>query len=287
MKWIAASGLKLTIILAILVLLITGCGGIGAGSDDSLKEIKEKGVLILGCDDSFPPMGFRNEAGVIVGFDIDLARAVAEKLGVTLEPKPIDWDNKELELLIGNIDVIWNGYTILAERDLQVEFTKPYLNNAQILAVRIDSNINSLDDLAGKIVGCQSSSAAEEALAKDTAFTASLASVRKYNDYQTALLDLQISDRVDAIAGDKILIEYEMTQMPGVFRILDENLSAEYYGVGCRQGSVSLRKAIDKALDELYEDGTIDKISGDWFDSNIVIRDVEKLTQDQLKALEE
>ena len=287
MKWIAVSGLKLTALIMTAALMITGCGGIGAGSDDSLKEIKEKGVLILGCDDAFPPMGFRNEAGDIVGFDIDLAGAVAEKLGVTLEPKPIIWENKELELIIGNIDVIWNGYSILPDRNEQVEFSKPYLNNEQVIVVSANSSINSLDDLAGKIVGCQSSSAAEDVLQKDTPFNASLAEIKKYNDYQTALLDLQISDRVDAIVGDKVLIEYEMTQMPGVFRILDESLAIEYYGIGCRQGSVNLRKAIDKALDELYDDGTVDRISTKWFGSNIVIRDVAKLTQDQINELEE
>ncbi|MDR0570529.1 MAG: amino acid ABC transporter substrate-binding protein [Clostridiales Family XIII bacterium] len=284
----ARKNLKLLAALLAALLAVTGCGqGGGSSADNSLKEITEKGKLTLGCDDSFPPMGFRDESGEIVGFDIDLARGVAEKLGVELEVKPVVWENKELELINGNIDVIWNGYTIMASRDEQVEFTKPYLNNQQVVAVKKDAPINTLADLEGKTLGCQAASAAEDVVNGDEALRSSLADLKSYNDYQTALMDLRISDRVDAIAGDKVLIEYEMTKMPDTFRILDESLSEEYYGIGCRKGAKALAAAIDKALDDMQSDGSIDAICANWFENNIVIRDKDKLTQKELKELEE
>jgi polar amino acid transport system substrate-binding protein len=97
-----------------------------------------------------------------------------------------------------------------------------------------------------------------------------------------ALIDLGTS-RLDALAIDKIYIGYAMAQNPGKYRVLDESLSDEYYGIGCAKGAVALREAIDKALDELYADGSIEKLSTKWFGENIVIRDVDQLTADDFK----
>ena len=228
-------------------------------------------------------MGF-DDNGEIKGFDIDLAKAVANKLGVELEAKPIDWSNKELELQNKKIDVIWNGYTINGDRNKQVEFTKPYLRNTQRLVVKANSSIKSKADLAGKVLGVQIDSAAEEVVKADTSFTDSLKELKIYNTYQEAMLDLKSSDRVDAVGGDKILLDYVMTQEQGAFRLLDDELASEYYGIGCRKGEVALREAIDKALDELQEEGALDAISSRWFGSNVVVRDVEKLTDKDLQA---
>jgi polar amino acid transport system substrate-binding protein len=254
----------------------------GEASDSSLEDVLAKGELILGCDDSFAPMGFRDQKGDIVGFDIDLARGVAEKLGVELVIKPINWQTKEMELTNGNIDVIWNGYSITAARDLEVEFTKPYLNNEQLYVVRADSDIQSVADLAEKVLGCQIDSAAQSAIEADAELSASIAELTKYDQYQDALYDLKISDRVAAVAVDKVLINYEMSMAPGVYRVLDDILSIEYYGIGCRKGEAALREAIDQALDDMQTDGTTDAICETWFGENIVIRDVEKLTQAEL-----
>jgi polar amino acid transport system substrate-binding protein len=200
-------------------------------------------------------------------------------MGVKLVVKPIDWGAKEMELQSGNIDVIWNGYSITAERNDMVTFTKPYLNNAQMLVVRADSDIASKGDLAGKIVGAQIESAAESLVKEDTAFNDSLGELRTYDDYQDALNDLKSSTRIDAVAVDKILIEYVMQQSPDTFKTLDESLGDEYFGIGCRQGEAALADAIDKALDELKEDGGTKSVSDTWFSGeDIVIRDVPRLT---------
>lgn len=278
-------------ILLVLVLIMSvfavGCGGgtdekPSGDADTSLTDLQAKGTLVVGIDDQFPPMGFVGEDGEITGFDVELAKLVAEKLGVEAEPQPIDWSAKEMELSSGNIDVIWNGYTITAERIEQVEFTKPYLNNEQVLVVANDSPYKTKADLKGKIVGAQVESAGLSALKADSVLSSSVADIPEYDDYMMALLDVG-SSRLDAIAIDKILIGYTMSQDPGKYRVLDESLDDEYYGIGCAKGAVALREAIDKALDELYEDGSIEKLSTKWFGENIVIRDVDQLTADDFE----
>ncbi len=281
---------KISILLVLVLVLVlimsifaVGCGGGAAeeeatpDADASLTDLQAKGTMIVGIDDQFPPMGFVGEDGEITGFDVELSKLVAEKLGVEAEIQPIDWSAKEMELNSGNIDVIWNGYTITAERIEQVEFTKPYLNNEQVLVVANDSTYNAKADLEGKIVGAQVESAGLAALNADTEFAGTLTEVPEYDDYMMALLDLG-SSRLDGIAIDKIYIGYTMAQEPGKYRMLDESLSDEYYGIGCAKGAVALREAIDKALDELYEDGSIEALSTKWFGENIVIRDVDQLT---------
>lgn len=279
--------LMLALLLALSIFAV-GCGGsddkdASTAEDTSLADIQEKGTLVLGCDDEFPPMGFRDEDGNLVGFDIELAEAVCEKLGVKLEEKPINWDSKELELSNKNIDVIWNGYSIDADRNEKVEFTKPYLNNEQLIAVKADSDVQSKADLAGKVLGVQAESAAYKLIIKDEKFNDSLKELREYDTYQNAMIDLLNGNRIEGVAGDKILLNYVMQQEPDKYRLLEDSLSKEYFGIGCRKGEVALREAIDKALDELNEDGTIENICNKWFGQNIVIRDVEKLTAEDFE----
>ena len=275
------------VLVLILSVFAVGCGGSAkegskTDADSSLTDLKAKGTMVVGIDDQFPPMGFVGKDGELTGFDVELAKLVAEKLGVEAKIQPINWDAKEMELNSGNIDVIWNGYTITADRNKEVEFTKPYLNNQQVLVVAKDSPYQTKADLKGKTVGAQVESAGLDALKADPVLSKSVSNIPEYDDYLMALMDLGTS-RLDAVAIDKILIGYTMSQEPGKYRVLDETLSDEYYGIGCAKGAVALREAIDKALDDLYADGSIEKLSTKWFGENIVIRDVDKLTADDLK----
>lgn len=276
-------------LLLVLVMIIgvfaVGCGTSGDSNevtldDTSLTDVQAKGTLVVGCDDEFPPMGFRDETGEVTGFDIELSRLVAEKLGVEAVIQPIDWKTKEMSLESKKIDLIWNGYTIDKERNSKVEYTKPYLNNQQVIVVKADSPVNIKEDLAGKIVGAQANSSGLKAIKSDEAFKDSLAEYKEYDTYPQALLDLQ--GRIDAVVIDKILIGYVMAQEPDTYRILEGAMGDEYYGIGCPKDGVALRIAIDNALDELMEDGSIETLSTEWFGSNIVIRDVEKLTDGDL-----
>ncbi|MGI5894979.1 MAG: transporter substrate-binding domain-containing protein [Candidatus Merdivicinus sp.] len=176
-----------------------------ASDDTSLEDLKERGKFIIGLDDSFPPMGFRDEENNIVGVDIELAAEVAERLGVEFEAQPINWDTKEMELENGNIDCIWNGMTVTDERKEAMFLSKPYLNNRQVVIVKESSGIETLADLEGKIVALQKGSSAEQALASSS--IADKVTVQTYDENVTAFMDLQ-AGRADAFLVDEVVGNY-------------------------------------------------------------------------------
>ena len=152
----------LTALVMALGFTLTGCGD--NKEDTSLADVQAKGELVMGLDDSFPPMGFRDEDQNIVGFDVDVAKEVAAKMGVELKLQPIDWNSKEQELSTGNVDCLWNGFTKTEQRDKEMNLSEPYMKNTQVVVVLADSGINSIADLAGKVVDVQSGSSAELAI---------------------------------------------------------------------------------------------------------------------------
>jgi polar amino acid transport system substrate-binding protein len=239
-------------------------------ADDSLKAVKDKGQLVLGLDDAFPPMGFRDDNNEIVGYDIDLAKEAAVRLGVKLVLQPIDWNAKEQELNTGKIDCIWNGFTITPEREEAMSFTKPYLKNAQVVVVRKGSGYTTLASLKGRKVGLQAGSSAAGALEEAKDFRASLKSVIEFKDNLTALMDLEIRG-VDAVVMDLLVANDNIKRSGKAYSILAESLAPENYGVGFRKGDLALRDAVQAALEAMAKDGTIAKISTKWFGSDISI----------------
>lgn len=235
-------------------------------SNDGEKEDK----LVIGIDDKFAPMGFRDEDNEITGFDIDYAKAATEKMDVEVEFQPIDWKTKESELSSGRIDLIWNGYTITDERKEKVLFTKPYLENAQVVVTLEDSKLTKLDDLKGKVVGLQSLSSASDALNANP-IKSEIKTITEYSDNVLALSDLK-AGRLDAVVIDEVVIDYYMSKEEATFKVLDESLSPEQYGVGVKKGKEDLLKDLQKALDEMNEDGTAAKISEKWFGENKVLK---------------
>ena len=179
--------------------------------DNSLQYILDKGELVLGLDDSFPPMGYSDsKTGEIVGFDIDLAEEVCKRLGVKLIKQPISWDAKEIELSSKNIDVIWNGMSMTDERIENMFLSKPYIANAQVIIVAEDSPIKTKADLKGKKVGLQKGSSALDAVTADTeTYNAIMdgGEIVQFDENLTAYLDLK-AGRVDAFVVDKVVGEY-------------------------------------------------------------------------------
>jgi len=175
--------------------------------DASLDAIKTKGKIILGLDENFPPMGFRDDKGEIVGFDIDLATEVAKRLGVSLELQPINWDAKELELETGKIDLIWNGMTITPERIEAMFFTKAYIANRQVVVVPEGSSIKTKADLKGKVVGLQKGSSSLDALNGEPEIASSVKEISEYDDNVAAYMDLK-AGRIDAFIVDEVAGRY-------------------------------------------------------------------------------
>jgi len=265
--------MKKTVLVLMLVLcaaVVFASGAKESGVDNSLEYIKGKGNLVLGLDDSFPPMGYRDENNEIVGFDIDVAKEVCKRLGVKLVLQPIDWNAKEQELATKQIDCIWNGFTVTEERKKSLTFSDAYVNNAQVLIVLNDSSYKTLDDLKGKTVGLQAGSSAADALDDSPAFKASLKGVIELKDNLTALMDLQAGG-CDAVLMDLLVANYAIKQSAKPMRILDEGLANEEYAVGFRLGEKALADAVTKAMKDMAADGTMAKIATEWFGADITV----------------
>lgn len=258
----------IVLLLAVLVLFTFSCKKSG-DADNTLAKIKKQGYFVLGLDDSFPPMGFRDNSGEIVGFDIDLAAEAAKRLGVEVKLKPVDWDGVILSLKKGDIDLVWNGMTITESRKKQIAFSDTYLENKQIVIVGIDGAIQSKADLKDKTVGLQMGSSSEEALKNDASVTAGLKEIKKYSNNIEALLDLK-AGRIDAVVVDEIVGRYYIAKKPGIYRVLNDDFGRESYGIGFRQEDVAFLTAINNALDEMRNDGSAAAISKKWFDEDIM-----------------
>ena len=266
--------MKKIFVIAIAFLMVVSTvfaqGSSEAAGDRSLEKIKEKGVFVLGLDDSFPPMGYRDENNEIVGFDIDLAKEVCKGLGVELKCQPIDWSAKEQELATGQIDCIWNGFTKTEEREKSMTLSMAYVNNAQVIVVKSSSSIKTIADLKGKSIGVQAGSSGEEAIYDTEGFADSVKEIIPYKDYLTALMDLEIGG-VDGIVMDLLVANDNINRSGKDFRILDETLSAEEYVIGFRKGEVALCEAVEKELYALKDSGKLAGIATKWFGADITV----------------
>lgn len=259
--------------VSVVAFSLVGCGDRKTNTNESeaTTETLSKDVLIVGLDDAFPPMGYRDENGEIVGFDIDLANALGEKIGKEIEFQTIDWNMKEAELNAGNIDFIWNGYSISDERKAQVDFSVPYLKNKQIIITLAESGINTKADLAGKTVGAQSGSTAVDAVEDEPEVLETFkdGKVVTYETNNDVLMDLE-AGRIDAVVADEILVRYYISKKgEEKFKILAEDFGEEEYGVGMRKGETELVETFNKAYEELKADGTAAEISKKWFGEDI------------------
>lgn len=240
-------------------------GDTAAAAEGTVKT--PSGNFTVGFDQEFPPMGFVGDDGQFTGFDLDLAKEVASRLGLEFVPQPINWDAKDMELDSGNIDCIWNGFTMQGREDAYT-WVGPYMANNQVFVVNADSDIASKADLAGKAVEVQKDSSGLAALQDDAELSASFGSMTEVADYNTALMDLE-SGACDAVCMDSIVAGYQIKSSGKDMKILDDTLSAEEYGIGFKKGEDELAKAVYDTLMEMKDDGTVAKISNDWFGSDV------------------
>lgn len=268
-----------------MVLSLAACGGAKTETTEAETTAEKKeetttagttaaetaeaagGTLIVGFDQDFPPMGFVGDNGEYTGFDLDLAKEVASRLGLEYKAQPVAWDSKDMELESGNIDCIWNGFTITGRED-DYTWTTPYMANKQVFVVANDSDIKSQADLAGKVVEVQADSSAEAALKENQDLANTFGQLLTTPDYNTAFMDLE-QGAVDAVAMDVIVAGYQIKQRNADFKILDDSLSEEEYGVGFKKGNTELRDKVQGALEEMAADGTLAKIADEWFGEDV------------------
>lgn len=264
-KWqkILAAGLA-----AMMMAVVAGCGADQGKSSGSSGA--KGGKIVVGLDDNFPPMGFKDTNGEITGFDIDLAKEATKRLGREVEFKAIDWSSKEAELKSGRVDVLWNGLDITDKRKENMLFSDPYMDNRQIVFVKKgDDSIKAEADLAGKVVGTQSASTSEEYMDGSEFFKTKVTEVKKYSDFVSAFMDLE-NGRVDAVVGDEIVGRYYMSKHPDQIDAMDVVIGeVSTFGIGFAKDNQALRDEVQKVLDEMKKDGTMAKISEKWFTKDI------------------
>ncbi len=257
--------LKRIIAVCIMIMMLFTIVACSNKTEDTNKDTGNS--FTVGFDKNFPPMGFVGNDGEFTGFDLDLAAEVARRLDMNLVLQPIAWDSKDMELSSKNVDCIWNGFTMNGRED-GYTWTEPYMENYQVFVVRADSDIKTLDNLAGKSVIVQADSSAEAALKDRPDLMDSFKELLKTGDYNTALMDLE-TGAVDAVAMDEIVARYQIEDQGKKFVVIEEKLSAEEYGVGFLLGNTELRDKVQAALEEMAADGTMAEISDKWFGKDI------------------
>ena len=254
--------LKNLLLAGLAVVSLVAFAGCGSNTSTGSQELPKK--VVVGLDDSFPPMGFRDENNQIVGFDIDLAKEAAKRAGMEIEFKPIDWAAKEAELKGKKVDALWNGLTITEERKKNILFSDPYMQDKELIVVRADNNsINGKADLAGKTVGVQTASAGETAL-KNDADSKNIKEVKTYDDYVAAFNDLALG-RIDAVVADGVVARYTLTKKPELRIVEGTDYGADIFAIGFRTDDKALADKFNQILIEMKKDGTADKIAEKWF----------------------
>lgn len=263
---------KIGFILALVLIafLVMGTASAGlfdflGGGNSTAKVTNNDSNLIVGFDAEFPPYGFSDGKGGYQGFDLDLAQEVCNRNNWTLVKQPIDWDAKDAELNSGTIDCIWNGFTING-RENDYTWSDAYIDNKQVIVVKADSGINSLADLKGKNVETQKDSSALAALQGDNKTIGdTFGKLVEVADYNTAFMDLK-SGACDAVALDIGVAQYQVNggNDTGSFKILNDTISSEKYGIGFKKGNTDLKDQVQKTLDEMFADGTVAKIAENY-----------------------
>ena len=257
--------------MLLTTMIFTGCGGDNGAKNEGADGAKK---IVVGLDDEYPPMGFKDDKNQIIGFDVDLAKAAAAKLGREVEFKAIDWNSKEAELKSGRIDVLWNGLDITPERQENMLFSDPYMDNRQIIFIRkgddANSNIADENGLAGKNVGTQAGSTAEAYITGNDELKNSFKEFKTYGDYISAFMDLE-NGRLDAVVCDEIVGRYYMAKHADKLDALNVVVGpTSEFGIAFAKENTALRDEVQKAFDEIVADGTAKRISEEWFGADLI-----------------
>ncbi|MCM3612208.1 amino acid ABC transporter substrate-binding protein [Planococcus sp. MERTA32b] len=259
------------------VLLLAACGDSSedatteenqeatGSSEDLLAKVQEESTLLVGTEGTYPPFTFHDDSGELTGFDVEIAREVAERLGVEAKFLETQWDGMFAGLDSGRFDMVANQVGIREDRLESYDFSDPYITSAAVLVTSKDeTEITSFEDLEGK-VSAQSLTSNYADIAKE--YGAELTGVEGFNQ----AIELLVSDRVDATVNDKISVLDFLNQRPDApIQIADESDDASKSGLQFRKDSGAIVDEVNKALADMIEDGTYDEISQKWFGENVL-----------------
>ena len=271
--------LGLLTLVGMAVMSLAGCTQLASNPKvDNWDKYQQQKSITVGFDNTFVPMGFEEKNGNYAGFDIELAKYVSKKLGITVHFQPIDWDMKETELQNGTIDAIWNGYSATDERREKVAFTIPYMQNTQILVVKKTSGIHSVEDMTGKVLGAQNGSSGMLDFEEHPEVLKNRVKGGDADQYQSvneAIIDLK-NDRIDALLIDRVYADYYLTTegIADEYDTIPSGFESESFAVGVRPADKKLLKALNQAFKELYQEGVFQQISQKWFGEDVATPEV-------------
>ena len=271
--------LGLLALVGMAVMSLAGCTQLASNPTvDNWDKYQQQKSITVGFDNTFVPMGFEEKNGNYAGFDIELAKYVSKKLGITVHFQPIDWDMKETELQNGTIDAIWNGYSATDERREKVAFTIPYMQNTQILVVKKTSGIHSVEDMTGKVLGAQNGSSGMLDFEEHPEVLKNRVKGGDADQYQSvneAIIDLK-NDRIDALLIDRVYADYYLTTegIADQYDTIPSGFESESFAVGVRLADEKLLEALNKAFKELYQEGIFQQISQKWFGEDVATPEV-------------
>ena len=271
--------LGLLALVGMVVMSLAGCTQLASNPTvDNWDKYQQQKSITVGFDNTFVPMGFEEKNGNYAGFDIELAKYVSKKLGITVHFQPIDWDMKETELQNGTIDAIWNGYSATDERRLKVAFTIPYMQNTQILVVKKTSGIHSVEDMMGKVLGAQNGSSGMLDFEEHPEVLKNRVKGGDADQYQSvneAIIDLK-NDRIDALLIDRVYADYYLTTegIADEYDTIPSGFESESFAVGVRPADRKLLEALNEAFKELYQEGIFQQISQKWFGEDVATPEV-------------
>jgi len=271
--------LGLLTLVGMAVMSLAGCTQLASNPTvDNWDKYQQQKSITVGFDNTFVPMGFEEKNGNYAGFDIELAKYVSKKLGITVHFQPIDWDMKETELQNGTIDAIWNGYSATDERREKVAFTIPYMQNTQILVVKKTSGIHSVEDMTGKVLGAQNGSSGMLDFEEHPEVLKNRVKGGDADQYQSvneAIIDLK-NDRIDALLIDRVYADYYLTTegIADEYDTIPSGFESESFAVGVRPADKKLLEALNQAFKELYQEGIFQQISQKWFGEDVATPEV-------------
>ena len=257
--------LAIVLTTSLMMTCVSAEGLLDIFGNDNSETVNDDTTFVVGFNSQFPPFGYQDKNGNYTGFDLDLAKEVCNRNNWTFVPQPIiDWNSKQMELDGGEIDCLWSEFTINGRED-NYTWSEPYFNNTKVVIVKKDSGISTIDDLKGKTIEIQQGSSFLNTLKNNETLKNLLGNVNEVDGYDTALMDLE-SGVCDAVICDSGLGYYKVVEEfnGGDFEVLDETISNEVYGVAFKKGNTELRDQVQKTLDEMFEDGTVDEIAQNY-----------------------
>lgn len=261
--------------LAVVMALVFSVNFLAAAGE-ALPGLGTQGRLVVGLDDTFAPMGFRDPANNLVGFDIDLANAVGEAMGLEIVFQPVEWSAKEMELAAKNIDCVWNGMSRTTEREASMTLTQDYLNNRLVIMTNKDVDVTSWDQLLELQVGTQAASSGLDVIKKSPIYAKIQDNLHEYATYDECILDMQ-AGRLQAMVVDEVLGQYKNNNLGAALNIASVDFGNDFYVIGFRRdkddnsANEQLVKAVEAALKAVSDSGKGETISKKWFGANLLL----------------